>query len=320
MKPKASPSMPQNNQEKILVIKLSALGDFVQALGPMKAIKNHHPNAHITLLTTKMFAPFGERCSYFDEVWIDERPKALQISKWHVLKKKLNSVDFARVYDLQNNDRTSFYLKLFPKRRRPEWVGAAKGASHRNNSPERIAGHAFEGHKQTLAMAGIKNVEIDNMSWIKEDLSQFSLKKPFILFVPGSAPQHPQKRWPADQYAALADHFFDQGYQVALLGTDAEKDITDQIAASSNGILNLTGQTSLFQIAALAHKAAGAVGNDTGPMHMIGPTGCKTLALFSGHSTPSRHAPKGKNVHTLQADDISDINIETVRTKLLEIF
>ncbi|MGN7436999.1 MAG: glycosyltransferase family 9 protein [Alcanivorax sp.] len=311
--------MPQNSQEKILVIKLSALGDFVQALGPMKAIKNHHPNAHITLLTTKMFVPFGERCGYFDEVWIDERPKALQISKWRTLKKKLNSGGFTRVYDLQNNDRTSFYLKLFPKRRRPEWVGAAKGASHRNNSPERIAGHALDGHKQTLALAGIENVEIDDLSWVNEDLSQFNLQKPFILFVPGSAPQHPQKRWPADQYAALADYLSDQKFQVVLLGTDAERDITDKIAASSNDTINLTGQTSLFQIAALAHQAAGAVGNDTGPMHMIGPTGCKTLTLFSGHSTPSRHAPKGENVHTLQADNISDLDIEMVRKKLSEI-
>jgi hypothetical protein len=40
---------------RILVIKLSALGDFIQATGPMKAIRTHHPDARITLLTT---APF----------------------------------------------------------------------------------------------------------------------------------------------------------------------------------------------------------------------------------------------------------------------
>ncbi|MBT4888118.1 MAG: ADP-heptose--LPS heptosyltransferase, partial [Rhodospirillales bacterium] len=38
----------ENQQERILVIKLGALGDMIQALGPMAAIRKHHPNAHIT--------------------------------------------------------------------------------------------------------------------------------------------------------------------------------------------------------------------------------------------------------------------------------
>ncbi|MEP0337122.1 MAG: lipopolysaccharide heptosyltransferase family protein, partial [Alphaproteobacteria bacterium] len=45
----AAPLSPRRN---ILVIKLSALGDFVQALGPMQAIRAHHPGARVDLLTT----------------------------------------------------------------------------------------------------------------------------------------------------------------------------------------------------------------------------------------------------------------------------
>ena len=60
--------------EKILVIKLGALGDFIQALGPMAAIRKHHPDAHITILTTKPFENFAKDCGYFDEIWLDERP------------------------------------------------------------------------------------------------------------------------------------------------------------------------------------------------------------------------------------------------------
>ena len=82
--------MPQNNRkEKILVIKLSALGDFIQALGPMAAIRNHHPDAHITLMTTQMFKSFGEKCGYFDEIWIDDRPNLFEFLKWIKLRKKL---------------------------------------------------------------------------------------------------------------------------------------------------------------------------------------------------------------------------------------
>ncbi|MEC9235109.1 MAG: hypothetical protein VX803_02555, partial [Pseudomonadota bacterium] len=93
------------NNEHILVIKLSALGDFIQALGPMKAIRAHHPDAKITLLTTKAFKNFGEECGYFDDVWIDERPKWFNLSGWANLSRRLNNAGITRVYDLQNNDR-----------------------------------------------------------------------------------------------------------------------------------------------------------------------------------------------------------------------
>src|SRR5688572_19691096 len=188
--------MPPSN---ILVIKLGALGDFIQALGPMKAIRAHHPQSHITLLTTKPFASLAQASGYFNSIEIDERPKWTQPHKWMSLRKKLKSGNFSRVYDLQNNDRTGFYLRLFSPR--PEWVGAARGASHRNDSPLRTAGLAFDGHVQTLALAGIQNVQIDTLDWMKSDISRFNLKKPYVLIVPGSAPSRPEKRWP--YYAAL---------------------------------------------------------------------------------------------------------------------
>ncbi|MGH1376009.1 MAG: glycosyltransferase family 9 protein [Alphaproteobacteria bacterium] len=296
--------------EKILVIKLSALGDFIQALGPMAAIRKHHPNAHITLLTTKMFKVFGERCGYFDDIQIDARPGALDLVGWLSLRKRLRQGDFSRAYDLQNNDRSCNYYKLFSSK--PEWVGIARGASHRNTSPDRTAGHAFDGHCQTLGLAGISTVSVDDMSWVKEDISRFNLQKPYVIFVPGSAPQHPQKRWPQESYGALAHKFVERGVQVVLLGTDAEKEVTDAISQICPQALNLTGQTSLFEIVTLAHGASGAIGNDTGPMHMIGPTGCRSLALFSSHSDPLRHAPKGKCVDTLQKDELSSLSVDCV--------
>src|SRR5690606_11385580 len=98
--------------EKILVIKLGALGDFIQALGPMAAIRKHHPDAQITLLTTAPYESFAKRCGYFNDIWIDARPKFMQLALWRKLKAQLNGGHFNRVYDLQNNDRTSLYFKL----------------------------------------------------------------------------------------------------------------------------------------------------------------------------------------------------------------
>lgn len=310
--------MQKQQKDKILVIKLGALGDFIQALGPMKAIRSHHPHAHITLITTKTFEIFGKKSDYFDDIWIDDKPKIHQPLKWLALRKKLTSAHFSRIYDLQNNDRTALYFKLFPKSKRPEWVGAAKGASHENNHPDRTSGHAFDGHKMTLALAGIDTVEIDTLDWLKGKGNAFNIPTPFTLLITGCSPQHPQKRWPAEKYAALANHLLQRGQTPVLIGTADEREINHKISSLCPKAVNLTEKTSLFDIATLAHNADFAIGNDTGPIHMAGPTGCKTLVLFSSHSTPSKHAPKGANIYTIQQSNLNDLKLETVIEKLYQ--
>ena len=52
------------------MIKLGALGDFIQACGPFRAIRDHHVGANITLLTTVPFVPLAEATGYFDIVWV----------------------------------------------------------------------------------------------------------------------------------------------------------------------------------------------------------------------------------------------------------
>jgi len=58
---------------RVLVIKLGALGDFIQACGPFQAIRRYHTNAHITLLTTSRFSSLARNSGWFDEVWIDDQ-------------------------------------------------------------------------------------------------------------------------------------------------------------------------------------------------------------------------------------------------------
>lgn len=308
--------MTASEEQNILVIKLSALGDFIQALGPMAAIRKHHKDARITLLTTRPYESFGQNCGYFDEVWIDDKPRWLNLIGWQNLKNKLKSGNFSRIYDLQNNDRTSLYFKLLSGKDTPEWVGAAKGASHSNQSPDRTKGHAIDGHKQTLALAGIKNVTIDTLDWMQADIASFPLKKPFILIVPGSAPTRPEKRWPESHYARLCHMIHGWGYQPVLLGTRAEQKTIDDIIRACPEALDLSQQTSFEHLASLGRAAAAAVGNDTGPMHLIAATGCPTFAIFSKHSDPVKHKPLGENVTLLEADNLDDLKAEDVLKRL----
>lgn len=296
------------DQEQILVIKLGALGDFIQALGPMAAIRRHHPEARITLLTTDPFVNFANQCGYIDRVWTDDRPRWKNPRGWLELREKLNNGHFTRVYDLQNNDRTALYFKLFSPK--PEWVGTARGASHRNTAPERTAGLAFYGHKQTLALAGIDDVEIDDLSWIEGDAGAFNLQNPYVLLVPGSAPDRPEKQWGAKNYGLLARMLYGWGYTPVILGTNSESEIARTICDIFPDAVDLTGQTALTDIVLLARGASAAIGNDTGPMHLIAPTGCPSFVLFSRHSDPARHAPLGPTVKTIQVQNLSGLSAD----------
>ena len=304
---------PEKKIDNVLVIKLSALGDFVQALGPMKAIKRHHPNAKITLLTTKSFKNFGEECGYFDEIIIDNRPKFLDLKGWLDLRKKLRVLNPDRVYDLQNNDRTGLYFKLLDKSKKTEWVGTAKGASHRNTSPERTKGHAFYGHVQTLALADIEDVKVDNLEWMKTDISRLNLPEKYALFVTGCAPQHPEKRWPLDHYAALGQRLLKQNITPVLIGGPSETELNKQLQEENKKFIDLTCETSFNDIVSLAHGAQVAVGNDTGPMHLIGASGCQTIAMYNTlKSNPDRHYVLGDNVTIMSAAGLQNLSVEDV--------
>jgi ADP-heptose:LPS heptosyltransferase len=306
--PKA-PSAGQQQAERLLVIKLSALGDFILALGAMEAIRRHHPQAHITLLTTAPFADIAGRSGYFDAVGVFPRAPLYDLPEWSKLFRFLNTGSFSRVYDLQLNGRTKLYYRLF--RKKPEWSGVVAGASHFYANPAWRQMHAFARHKAMLAELGLE-ARMPDLSWMAADTALFGLKSPYVLLIPGSAPSRPDKRWPALKYGALALKLMREGYDVALLGTEAEHDVISRILKAAPGAKDLSGRTSLYDIAALARGAVGAVGNDTGPSHLIALCGCPLLALFSGASSPEFSAPVGPAVSVIQSENLEDVSVEDV--------
>ncbi len=281
---------------RILVIKHGALGDFVQALGPAAAIRSHHPGARITLLTTAPFADFGRQSGYFDEVWIDPRAPFWALSGWLGLRRRLRAGRFDRVYDLQTSDRTDFYYLMLGPGRRPDWSGTARFCSHPDRNPERSRSHTIERQSSQLRDAGIASVPLPDLGWVEADIGRFALPGRYLLLVPGGAAHRPEKRWPAENYAEIATRAAKKGLVPVLLGTAEEAEITSAIARSVPESADLTGRTGLADIVALARGAVAAVGNDTGPMHLVAGAGCPSVVLFSHESDPARcaqRAPEG---------------------------
>ncbi len=305
-----------SSKQKILVIKLGALGDFIYALGAMKAIRAHHIDAHITLLTTKAYETLGNKSGYFNEIILDPRPQWFEFSKILSWRQTLNKENFSRVYDLQNNDRTALYFKLLnPK---PEWVGAVKGASHQNNSPERRKLHAVKALAQTLAIGGIDNAGIDTLDWMTPT-NRITLPENSVLMVAGSAPSRPKKRWGTKNYRDLCEKLITKKYHPVLLGTETERDLNSEISRDLP-ITNLTGQTTIYDLPALGKQSIAAIGNDTGPIHILSVTGMPLLALYNTvESNVKKHGPQGKNSHTLETSNLETLSVDTVLNKFLEI-
>ena len=297
--------------EAILVIRLGALGDLVLSSGPFRAIREHHPDAHIVLLTTAPYEDLARAGGWFDEIWLDERPSWWQLGALRRLAGRLRGGGFSRVYDLQTSDRSSGYLRLF-RRPRPEWSGIARGCSHPHANPGRDRMHTVERQADQLHMAGIAQVPAPALSGVRADLSGLPLPADYALLVPGSAAHRPEKRWPAGRYGELAGRLRTRGLTPVLIGGPAEQEALAAIAAAERGVIDLCGRTDFAQIAVIARGARLAVGNDTGPMHLIATAGCPSVVLFSGASNPALTAPRGPHVLVLRRNDLADLAVDEV--------
>jgi ADP-heptose:LPS heptosyltransferase len=297
---------------RILVIKLGALGDFAQAFGPFAAIRAHHPGAEITLLTTPPFAPLARQAPWFDQVWENGRPRGLA-ALW-ALARQLRAPRFDRVYDLQTSGRSSRYRWLVG--RSVEWSGIAAGASHPHANPRRDFMHTVERQREQLQMAGISHFPAPALDWLDADITRLALPERFALLIPGASPGRPAKRWPVDNFSALAAAL---DIPAVILGGPAEASLGAAITQAAPSTRDLTGKTSFADIAALARRAAFCIGNDTGPTHLAAVAGCPTLALFGEDSDPALCAPRGPRVAVLRHQPLAALQLAAVKAALQEL-
>jgi len=117
-----------------------------------------------------------------------------------------------------------------------------------------------------------------------------SASTPVAVFAPG-AEYGPAKRWPARHFAQLAKDLAERGYQVWLLGSGNDAEVTAQIQAQSGGVCrDLAGKTSLDEAIDLMSLAARVVTNDSGLMHIAAALDRPMAAIF-GSSSPAFTPP-----------------------------
>ena len=290
---------------RILVIRLGALGDFVLSFAAFAAIRAHHPEARITLLTTAPYAEFAGATPWFNAVEVDARPPPWNLPGLLHLRRQLRGHDL--VYDLQTSARSSQYFRLAGA---PAWSGIARGCSLPHANPLRDFMHSVERQREQLQMAGIDAFPSPDLGWLTTPPFT-GLPERAALLVPGAAPHRSAKRWPVARYAELAARLAARGFAPVVIGAVADAPLARAIPAA----LDLTGRTSIAEVASIAARAAVAVGNDTGPMHIAAAMGCPSVVLFSGDSDPALAAPRlpgGGWPTVLRAPDLRDLTVERV--------
>ena len=312
--------------QRILVIKLAALGDFVLATGPMRRIRAAHPQAQVTLLTTPPYADLGRVLGVFDAVWAE--PRSRSPLAWLKLARRLRAGRFERVYDLQTSDRSNA-LRLMFWPRFPQWSGIAPGASHPHRNPHRDGMHTLERQAEQLRDAEIwpdapiapgsaPPPDLSNLADV-DTLQRLGVAAPYALLMPGASPRRPGKRWPLERFAALATRLADTELTPLIVGGPAEAADADVIVAAEPRAMSLAGLTSFAEVAALAALARVVVGNDTGPVHLAAATGAPTLVLFGPESDPALCAPRGLRVEVLAGERMEALGLETVAARALSL-
>jgi ADP-heptose:LPS heptosyltransferase len=261
-------------------------------------------------LTTAPFAELAEASPWFDEVRLDARPAGWNLHGLLRLRRQLRGFDF--VYDLQTSGRSSRYFWLAG---RPGWSGIARGASHLHANPARNTMHTIERQRDQLRVAGITAFPHPDLSWLTRGDNQFGLPDRFALLVPGAAPHRPAKRWPVQNFAALARRVQALGMAPVVIGAAGDRALGEAIRNACPATIDLTGRTRVIDIGTIASRAALAVGNDTGPMHLAAAVGCRSLVLFSHDSDPALTAPRGE-VTVLRAPNLADLPVERVAAAL----
>jgi ADP-heptose:LPS heptosyltransferase len=308
--------------ERILVIKLSALGDFVLALAAMKKIRASHAKAHITLLTTPPFEALARICPYFNAVDTGGRPESF--AEWMALRTRIKAANYDRVYDLQTSAHTNRIFQVL-RPGPPAWSGIALGCSLPHKNPHRNGMHTLERHADQLMYAGIwpdaptepGSAPPPDLSWVLKatptdrPVPGSNKPRPYVMLVPGGSEHRPEKRWPVERYSELARILYSRGFDVVIIGGPTEAELAHIIQRAAPSARDLTGRTDFARIAMLGARAALAVGNDTGPLHLAAAGGAPTIVLFSRASDPKLSAPRGR-VAILRAESLRDLPVAQV--------
>jgi heptosyltransferase-1 len=276
---------------RILIVRLTAMGDVIHGLPVATALREHFPEAMIAWAVEGRAADLIEGHPDLDAVIKLPRRWYQSVPATRNLRRQLRSLQFDIAVDLQCLTKSAFVAWLSGARRRLG-VNGSNGrelSKWLNNELTDVrAPHVVEHYLRILEPLGIANPPVtfkipersDDAAYARQSLNRLGFSpQPFAILNPGAG--WPSKLWPAERYGAIARHL-QQQHDMASLAVwcgNEERELAQRIVNASAGSAKLAPATTMPQLAAIARRAQLFVGSDTGPMHLAVAVGTPTISL-----------------------------------------
>ncbi|GIG90874.1 glycosyltransferase family 9 protein [Plantactinospora endophytica] len=282
--------------ERIAVLRANALGDFIFALPALDALRVGYPDAELVLIG----APWHERLlrdrpGPVDRVLVV--PPAPGIREAGADEPEPSTEALDRFLDAARRERFDLALQMHGGGANSNPLVAGLGARvtaglRAEDAPplDRWLRYVYYQPEvvRYLEVAGLVGASPTGLeprlAATEADLAEARMvlgepDRPRIALHPGAS--DPRRRWPADRFAAVADHLVDEGYEVLVTGIPDERNLAEQVvAAARRPVRSVVGELSLSGLIGLYAGCAVVVANDTGPVHVAAALDTPTVGIF----------------------------------------
>jgi 3-deoxy-D-manno-octulosonic-acid transferase/heptosyltransferase-1 len=312
---------------KILIVKLSAIGDVIHTLPALCAIRTHFPDAHIAWLIEEAAADLVIGHRALDRVIVSRRKRwvrQLKSADWRQALfemrsfwRELRDTHYDIVIDFQSLLKSAVLVWLARGNRK---IGFDRGMQHQEHSylmlNERVPPVDMEVHALTRGLRLIEAIGVRSPALVydipESDADRRQIDRLLVSEkIDGTRPLvavNPvalweTKLWLEDRFAALGDRMVAElGLDVVFTGGPADRTVNRRIRRLMVApAADLSGRTSLTMLAALYRRTALLVTTDTGPMHLAAAVGTPVVALF-GPTAPWRTGPFGRGHRVIRTD------------------
>ena len=322
---------PANSNPRILVSRMSAIGDAILTLPVACALREHFPDAYIAWVVERKAAPMVRGHETLDRVVELERGWFTSISGIRNARQILRSEgNFDISIDCQGNTKSALACRLSGARRRVGYAGRHGGEISRflNNIPVTpVFSHLTDRSLELLTAIGICSPDVQwklplsdvSRTWARRWQTGITEKQIAVLNPGGT---WASKLWDPHRFAATARYIRDR-YQyksVAVWGSAAERKMAETIVAESEGAAVLAPDTDLHHLGALIESADLFISGDTGPLHMSVAVGTPTIGLYGatrpgdcgpyGHVALQKAYEEGSRRHRRSADNTAMMAID----------
>lgn len=296
-------SLSPTPQPRILIARLSAIGDVLHGLPVLCALREAFPQAFIGWVVEGVSAQLLRNHPALDELiavprkWLKSPKTVLN------LRRQLRALKFDVAIDMQGLTKSAVAARMSGARVRIGYDGHDGRELSRwlNNTLVTASGtHVIDRNLELLKPLGIAMPRVQfqlndtpqDVATAQAMLAERHLHDRFAVINPGAG--WPSKVWPADRYAAVAHWLGKQHGMRSLVvwAGDQERAWAEQIVAGSGGFGVLAPKTSLRELAAVTRQASLFVGSDTGPLHLAVAVGTPSVGMF-GPMPAERNGPYG---------------------------